>query len=96
MRSRALGLSHCAEGPRANHGELFAKQVATYVQRHLAALADEADGSPGLRRAHGRNAGGSNSGAVERKVHPFAAGQVLQCLFRIIGMNGHLGAELLR
>src|SRR6267378_3533441 len=94
--ARAFGLPHRAERPRADQGELLAQQVAAHIERHLATLADEADGSPGLRRANCGESRGGNPGAIERKIHAFAAGHFFQRFLSLRSVDRFIGTELLR
>jgi hypothetical protein len=65
------------------------------VERHLAALAHIAGGTPGARCAHGRGARFRRARGIERLVRAFAGGQRADRLHGIVGarVNRRIGVN---
>src|SRR6185312_8935201 len=95
MRSRSILLSAMK---RAHSSMPMALKVGAHVEGHVAALADVAGGAPGLDAAHRGAARRSGARAVERERDALAAGEVLNCLHRILlrCVYDRIGAEVER
>src|SRR5580704_7036036 len=73
--TRALPLTHAAEGPRGDQGELLADEVAADVEGRGAALAHEAHPAPGGRALHRGHPRLGQPGAVHGGLRALAVSQ---------------------